>query len=60
MLYVRFPRSLRNVEDLALARGVIIHHETFRHEVNQFARMFASKICTERVAAIQLQTLAFA
>jgi putative transposase len=30
MMYVRFPLSLRNVEDLLHERGVEIRHETVR------------------------------
>jgi putative transposase len=30
MMYVRFPLSLRNVEDLLAERGVDICHETVR------------------------------
>ena len=30
MLYVRFPLSLRNVEDLLFERGIDICHETVR------------------------------
>ena len=30
MLYIRFPLSLRNVEDLLFERGVDICHETVR------------------------------
>ena len=30
MLYIRFPLSLRNVEDLLHERGVEISHETVR------------------------------
>ena len=30
MLYVRFPLSLRNVEDLLQERGIEISHETVR------------------------------
>ena len=30
MLYVRFPLSLRNVEDLLHERGIDISHETVR------------------------------
>ena len=30
MLYVRFPLSLRNVEDLLAERGIDICHETMR------------------------------
>ena len=31
MMYVRFPLSLRNVEDLLFERGIDICHETVRH-----------------------------
>jgi putative transposase len=30
MLYIRFPLSLRNVEDLLQERGIEISHETVR------------------------------
>ena len=30
MLYVRFPLSLRNVEDLLFERGIDLCHETVR------------------------------
>jgi putative transposase len=30
MLYVRFPLSLRNVEDLLHERGIEVRHETVR------------------------------
>ena len=30
MMYVRFPLSLRNVEDLSAERGIDICHETVR------------------------------
>ena len=31
MLYIRFPLSLRNVEDLLQERGIEISHETVRY-----------------------------
>lgn len=31
LLSVRFPLSLRNVEDLLLERGIDVCHETVRH-----------------------------
>lgn len=31
MLYIRFPLSLRNVEDLLHERGIEICHETVRY-----------------------------
>jgi len=30
-MYVRFPLSLRNVEDLLFERGIDISHETVRY-----------------------------
>jgi len=42
MLYIRFPLSLRNVEDLLHERGVDISHETVRYWWNRFGPMFAS------------------
>ncbi len=40
MLYVRYPLSLRNVEDLLHERGIEISHETVRFCWNRFGRMF--------------------
>lgn len=56
MLYVRFPLSLRNVEDLAFERGVDIFHETVRLWVNRFGPMFASRIRSRRVQAMRQHT----
>lgn len=36
MLYIRFPLSLRNVEDLLLERSIEISHETVRFWWNRF------------------------
>ena len=41
MLYVRFPLSLRNVEDLLHERGIEISHETVSFWWNRFGPMFA-------------------
>jgi putative transposase len=30
MMYIRFPHSLRNVEDLLYERGIDVSHETVR------------------------------
>jgi len=38
MLYVRFPLSLRNVEDLLHERGIDICHETVRFWWHRFGR----------------------
>ena len=48
MLYVRFPLSPRNVEDLLHERGVEESHETVRFWWNRFGPMFASEITRKR------------
>ena len=53
MLYVRFPLSLRNVEDLLHERGVDISHETVRFWWHRFGPMFASEIRKRRIAAMK-------
>jgi putative transposase len=49
MLYVRFPLSLRNVEDLLFERGYDLCHETVRLWWNRFGPLFASEIRRKRV-----------
>jgi putative transposase len=49
MLYIRFPLSLRNVEDLLHERGIEISHETVRFWWNRFGPMFAAEIRRRRV-----------
>ncbi|MCJ9720440.1 IS6 family transposase [Agrobacterium sp. SHOUNA12C] len=43
-LYFRFPLSLRMVEDLLAARGIVVSHETVRRWAERFGRDFAGKI----------------
>jgi putative transposase len=50
MIYVRYPLSLRNVEDLLAERGIDISHETVRFWWNRFGPMFAAEIRKKRVA----------
>jgi len=50
MMYVRYPLSLRNVEDLVAERGIDISHETVRFWWNRFGPMFAAEIRKKRVA----------
>src|ERR1700690_3454448 len=50
MMYVRYPLSLRNIEDLLAERGINISHETVRFWWNRFGPMFAAEIRTRRVA----------
>jgi hypothetical protein len=44
MMYVRFPLSLRNIEDLLFERGIDICHEAARLWWNRFGPMFAADI----------------
>ena len=48
MMYVRFPLSLRNVEDLLHERGVDVCHESIRLWVDRFGTHFAAKIRKQR------------
>jgi len=53
MMYVRYPLSLRNVEDLLAERGIDISHETVRFWWNRFGPMFAAEIRKRRVAHVR-------
>ena len=53
MMYVRFPLSLRNVEDLLHERGIDICHETVRFWWNRFGPLFASDIRRQRVSRMR-------
>ncbi len=53
MMYVRFPLSLRNVEDLLFARGIDISYETVRFWWNRFGEMFAADIRRQRVPRVR-------
>src|SRR4028118_1002365 len=43
-LYFRFPLSLRMVEEMLAARGIIVSHETLRRWALKFGRDFAHRI----------------
>ena len=49
MMYVRFPLSLRQVEDLLHERGIDISYETIRTWWNRFGPVFAAEIRKQRV-----------
>jgi len=49
MMYVRFPLSLRNVEDLLHERGIEVSYETVRAWWNRFGPLFAAEIRKKRV-----------
>jgi len=53
MMYVRFPLSLRNVEDLLAERGIDICHETVRHWWNRFGPLFAAYIKRQRISRMR-------
>ena len=49
MMYIRYPLSLRQVEDLLFERGIDICNETVRFWWNRFGPMFAAEIRKRRV-----------
>jgi putative transposase len=53
MLYVRFPLSLRNVEDLLHERGIDVSHETVRYWWNRFGPIFAAAIRRKRAQGLR-------
>lgn len=53
LMYVRFPLSLRNVEDLPFERGIDICHETVRLWWNRFGPLFAGDIRRQRVSRMR-------
>ena len=53
MLYVWFPLSLRNVEDLLHERGVDVSYESIRYWWHRFGSQFASEIKTRRAGGLQ-------
>jgi len=50
MMYVRYPLSLRNVEDLLAERGIDISHETVRFWWNRLGPMLAAEIRKRRAS----------
>ena len=53
MMYVRFPLSLRNVEDLLFERGIDLCHETVRMWRNRFGPLFAADVRRQRVSRMR-------
>jgi putative transposase len=53
MMYIKYPLSLRNVEDLLAERGIEISYETVRYWWNRFGPMFAAEIRRKRVEAMR-------
>lgn len=52
-LYILYPFSLRNVEDLLFARGIDISYETVRYWWNSFDPIFAADIRRQRVSRMR-------
>jgi len=53
MMYVRYPLSLRNVEDLVFERGIDICHETVLLGWNRFGPLLAADIRCQRVSRMR-------
>ena len=53
MMYIRFPLSLRNVDDFLHERGIDISHETVRFWWNRFGSVFAAEIRSNRANRAQ-------
>jgi len=53
MMYVRFPLSLRNVEDFLHERGIEISHESVRFWRNRFGPMFEAEIRRNRISRLR-------
>ncbi len=53
MMYVKYPLSLRNVEDLLFERGIDICHETVRMWWNRFGPLFAADVRRQRVSRMK-------
>ena len=55
-MYVEYPLSLRNGEDLLYERGIDICHETVRLWWRRFGPMFTNEIRKKRVEAMRQHT----
>lgn len=49
MMYIRYPLSLRQVEDLLSKRGIDVCHETVQFWLNRFGSMFAAEVRKRRI-----------
>jgi len=56
MMYVKFPLSLRKVEDLLAERGIEVSYETVRYWWKRFGPMFAAEIRRKRVERMRAFT----
>ena len=53
VMQVRFPLSLRNVEDLLRERGIEVSHETIRFWWNGFGPIFAAEFRKKRTGRMR-------
>lgn len=60
MMCVKYPLSLRNVEDLPAERGIDISYETVRSWWNWFGPIFAAEIGKKRVAHMRVHSVSLA
>ena len=49
MMYICYPLSLRQVEDILFERGIDICHETVRYGWKRFGPLFAAEIRKRRI-----------
>ena len=56
MMYVRYPLSLRNVEELLHERGIDINHGSVRFWWNRYGPMFVAEIRTKRVLKLPVHS----
>ena len=49
MLYIRYPLSLRQAEDILFERGIDICYKTVRYWWNRFGPLFAAEIRKRRI-----------
>jgi len=52
-MYILFPRSLRNLEDLLHERGIDISHERVRFWRNRFGPLLAAESRKKRVSQMR-------
>ena len=60
MMYIRYPLSLRQVEDLLFERGIDICHETIRYWWNRFGPLTCRRDPKSAHQGTQLLQLALA
>lgn len=56
MMYVRFPLSFRNAEDLLHEHGIDVCHESGRFWIDRFGPIFAKQIRSKRSAYLPQHT----